>query len=199
MRNRIKRQPFHPFLHIHVRHSPWNLATLEQPVIRQRLDRTRTSPCRGQHRMGRTLARNPIPPSCWAVGLGSYPHPKLHGVERHDLQISTPQSATLEVQMLRFPQVGLTKGGVWKRFYTKSQPDFGQESTSATPKTVGNGKDLCVATATDSSTPKENTVQSTDSRTTSPHTRHRQWYATNATTEDAATPTISKAEPKPTT
>ena len=99
----------------------------------------------------------------------------------------------------RKTQVGPTKGGVWKRFYTKSQPDSGQESTSATPKTVGNGKDHSEETATDSSTPKANTVQSTDSRTTSPHTRHRQWYATNATTADAATPTTSKAEPKPTT
>lgn len=101
--------------------------------------------------------------------------------------------------MLRYLQVGLTKGGVWKRFYTKSQPDSGRKSTSATPKTVGNGKDHSEVTDTDSSTPKANTVQSTDSRTTSPHTRHRQWYATNATTADAATPTTSKAEPKPTT
>lgn len=99
----------------------------------------------------------------------------------------------------RKTQVGLTKGQVWKHSHTKSQNDSGRESLSATPKTVGNGKDHSEETATDSSTPKENTVQSTDSRTTSPHTRHRQWYATNATTEDAATHTTSKAEPKPTT
>ena len=101
--------------------------------------------------------------------------------------------------MIRFPQAGLTSGGVWKLSHTKSQNDSGQESTSETPTTVGNGKDHSEATATDNSTPKADTGQSTDSPTTSPHTRHRQWYATNATTDAAATPTTSKAEPKPTT
>lgn len=68
--------------------------------------------------------------------------------------------------MLRFPQAGLTKGQVWKHSHTKSQNDSGQESLSATPKTVGNGKDRYEVTATDSSTPKANTEQYTGSRIT---------------------------------
>lgn len=68
--------------------------------------------------------------------------------------------------MLRFPQAGLTKGQVWKHSHTKSQNDSGRESPSATPKTAGNGKDRYEVTATDSSTPKENTEQYTGSRIT---------------------------------
>lgn len=92
--------------------------------------------------------------------------------------------------MLRFPQAGLTTGQAWKHFCTKSPNDSGRKSTSATPKTVGNGKDRYVETATDSSMQQGNTVQYTGSPTTSPHTNHPLWYATNATTEDAATHTI---------
>lgn len=91
--------------------------------------------------------------------------------------------------MLRYPQVGPIKGGVWKPFYTKSQPDSGQESTSATPKNVGNGKGRYVETDTDSSTHQANTVQSTGFRTILQPTKTHPWYATNATTADAATHT----------
>jgi len=92
--------------------------------------------------------------------------------------------------MLRFPQAGRTEGQTWKHFCTKSQHDSGRKLLSATLKTVGNGKDPCVETATDSSMQQGNTVQYTGSPTTSPPTKHPLWYATNATTEDAATHTI---------
>lgn len=81
-------------------------------------------------------------------------------------------------------------GQAWKHFCTKSQHDFGRESISVTLKNVGNGKDRYVETATDSSMQQGNTVQYTGSPTTSPHTKHRQWYAINATTADAVIHTI---------
>ena len=90
-------------------------------------------------------------------------------------------------------------GQAWKHFCTKSQHDSGQELQSATPKTVGNGKDPSEETATDSSMQQGNTVQYTGSPTTSPPTKSHLWYATNATIEDAVTHIILKAEPKPTT
>lgn len=91
------------------------------------------------------------------------------------------------------------QGGLWKQRHTAPHNDSGRVSPSPSPTTVGNGKDHYEATATDSSTHKENTEQSTGSHTSSPHSNGRQLSDTNATTDDAATHTTLKAAHKQTT
>jgi hypothetical protein len=56
-------------------------------------------------------------------------------------------------------------GATWNYPHTKSQNDFGQKWKSLPPTNAGTGKDHYAATATDNSTPTENTGQSTGSPT----------------------------------
>lgn len=91
------------------------------------------------------------------------------------------------------------QGGLWKQRHTAPHNDSGRVSPSPTPTTAGNGKAHYAATGTDSSTHKENTEQFIGSHTSSLPLNGRQWSDTNATTDDAATHTISKVEHKQTT
>lgn len=80
-----------------------------------------------------------------------------------------------------FPQQGITLGTKWKPSHTRSQHGSGNESPSATPTPVGNGKAPVEATATDSSTHRTNTEAHTASLSFSLISTTHQWSDTDAT------------------